>query len=96
MKRQTFRLLLLAAGLMVAALTATPSYSWAYPLCPTDWCPDVMQDCIDQGGNHDYFPWETTVGICQDSNGDQHNLKYERCCRLPGCAQEIWIRYCRE
>jgi hypothetical protein len=93
---KTARLLLLAAGLTLAAFLSTPSYAYALPLCPTDWCHDVMNDCIVQGGNHDYFPFETTVSQCQTSIGDIFDLKYERCCKLPGCTQEIWVRYCHE
>jgi hypothetical protein len=96
MKTKTFRLLLLATCMTMAALISTPSYSYALPLCPTDWCTNVMNDCIVQGGNHDYFPWETTIGQCQTSAGDVFDLKYERCCRLPGCTEEIWVRYCHE
>jgi hypothetical protein len=32
----------------------------------------------------------------RDPTGDIFDLKDERCCKLPGCTQEIWVRDCHE
>jgi hypothetical protein len=95
MKANTVRLLLLAAVLTVAL--GTPAVSYALPLCPTDFCWDLQTQCIAEGGNHDYFGYVIETGsFCVDDIGDIYQFDRVDCCRLPGCTQLIWRRYCRQ
>jgi hypothetical protein len=91
MKKRVIRLLLLALVLGITAAAGSPSQ--ADPLCPTDSCWTITGQCIAEGGNHDYFPYTTTVGTCTDGV-DTWSLRYVQCCRLPGCTQQIWVKYC--
>jgi hypothetical protein len=92
MKARVLRLLLLSA--VVAAALWSPSYAWADLLCPTDECTDLQAQCIAEGGNHDYFGFRYDTGQdCVQGSGTA-NFMYVDCCRLPGCTELIWRRYC--
>jgi len=95
MKSKAFRLLLTIAVLAVAVWT--PSYASDPPPCPTDWCSDLLDQCIDEGNNHDYMGWiRSTSYTCKDENGDIQPLSYLECCTLPNCNPLVWLRYCKD
>lgn len=95
MKARATRLLLLAA--VVTAALLSPAYSYALPLCPTDWCYDLQTQCIAEGGNHDYFGYVVETGdFCVDDVNDTYQFDRVDCCRLPFCTELIWRRYCKQ
>jgi hypothetical protein len=94
MKANAIRLLLLTA--VFAVVLGAPARSEATLLCPTDVCWALQNQCIAEGGNHDYLGFETATGLlCQDDSGMTWELHYLDCCKLPGCNPLVWRKYCK-
>lgn len=69
----------------------------AQAVCPAETCLDLMAQCIEEGNNHDFFPYVEPLGPCvTQPAGDPATKSYIRCCRLPGCSEDIWIKFCTE
>ena len=93
MKLKVLRLLVLSAVVGLAMVPGAASQA----VCPKESCLDAMARCIADGNNHDYFGYVEPLGPCTiQGTGDPATKSYIRCCRLPGCSEDIWIAFCWE